>query len=319
MVKRKKLNIKKLSIFLGVVLLIIILIILGIKSIINEKQLKRSIEYKLSEVGYSTNEIDIIKNSLNNEEISSLLNIKYNTNTIKFIKDKYFIFNNLDKYIEYSKNNDDDSSLVVAKVNTKASTGWYSTIYETDTSKNELMLVNKFYKLDETYIPDLTSVSLTYAYEGKKVSKLIYDNLINLLENARENGYKLVVSQGYRSYSDQSEAYNDILNSSGESYADKIASRPGHSDYQTGLSVDIKPYNTLVDDPSTNPDHEWLVNNAYKYGFILRYPMDKEEITGFSYDAWRFRYVGLEAAKIIYEDNITFDEYYEYYINGGKQ
>lgn len=318
MVKRKKLNIKKLSIFLGVVLLIIILIILGIKSIINEKELKNSIEYKLNEVGYSTNEIDIIKNSLNNEEIFSLLNIKYNTNTIKFIKDKYFIFNNLDKYIEYSKNNDEDSSLVVAKVNTKASTGWYSTIYETDTSKNELMLVNKFYKLDETYTPELTSVSLTYAYEGKKVSKLIYDNLINLLENARENDYKLVVSQGYRSYSDQSEAYNDILNSSGESYADKIASRPGHSDYQTGLSVDIKPYNTLVDDPSTNPDHEWLVNNAYKYGFILRYPMDKEEITGFSYDAWRFRYVGLEAAKIIYEENITFDEYYEYYINGGK-
>ena len=317
MVKRKKLNLKKIFIFLGIVLLIIILLIFGIKSLINEKKLKNSNEYKLEQIGYSTNEIDIIKNSLNSEQVASLLNIKYDTNTVKLIKDKYFIFANLDKYLEYFKDNNEEAALVVAKVNTKASTGWYSTIYETDTSKNELMLVNKFYKLDETYVPELTSVSLTYAYQGKKVSKVIYDDLISLLENARENGYKLVVSQGYRSYEDQSEAYDGILKSSGQSYADKIASRPGHSDYQTGLSVDIKPYNTLVDDPSTNPDHEWLINNAYKYGFILRYPENKEEITGFSYDAWRFRYVGLEAAKIIHDENITFDEYYEFYINNG--
>lgn len=159
MVKRKKLNLKKILIFLGIVLLIIILLIFGIKSLVNEKKLKNSNEYKLEQIGYSTNEIDIIKNSLSSEQVSSLLNIKYDTNTVKLIKDKYFIFANLDKYLEYFKDNNEEASLVVAKVNTKASTGWYSTIYETDTSENELMLVNKFYKLDETYVPELTSVS----------------------------------------------------------------------------------------------------------------------------------------------------------------
>lgn len=319
MVKVRKLNIKKVGILVGVVLAVIILLICGIKSLINEKNLKKTNEYKLSQIGYSTNEIDVIKNTLNTEQINSILNIKYDTNLVKFIKEKYFIFNNLDKYLTYAKDNSDETGLVVAKVNTKASYGWYSTINDADTSKGALMLVNKFYKLDENYVPeDLVNVSLTYSYQGKKVSKVIYDDLIDLLEAGKTAGYKLVVSQGYRSYKDQFDAYDSIEKSSGQSYADKIASRAGHSDYQTGLSVDIKPYNTIVDDPSTNPDHEWLINNAHKYGFILRYPNGKEEITGFSYDPWRFRYVGREAAKVIYEENITFDEYYEFYIvNGG--
>lgn len=91
MVKRKKLNLKKILIFLGIVLLNIILLIFGIKSLVNEKKLKNSNEYKLEQIGYSTNEIDIIKNSLSSEQVSSLLNIKYDTNTVKLIKDKYFI------------------------------------------------------------------------------------------------------------------------------------------------------------------------------------------------------------------------------------
>ena len=182
MVKVRKLNIKKVGILIGVVLAVIILLICGIKSLINEKNLKKTNEYKLSQIGYSTNEIDVIKNTLNTEQINSILNIKYDTNIVKFIKEKYFIFNNLDKYLTYAKDNSDETSLVVAKVNTKASDGWYSTINDADTSKGPLMLVNKFYKLDENYVPeDLVNVSLTYSYQGKKVSKVIYDDLIDLL------------------------------------------------------------------------------------------------------------------------------------------
>ena len=180
------------------------------------------------------------------------------------------------------------------------------------------MLVNKFYKLSETYGPsDLVDVSLSYAYEGKQVSKMMYDSLTNMLDAAKESGYNLVVSQGYRSYADQEEAYNDIEASSGVDYADKVAARPGHSEYQTGLSVVVKPLYTEGSDMENSPEHTWILENAYKYGFILRYPKDKENITGFSYDAWRLRYVGSNAARIIHNENITFDEYYEYYINYG--
>ena len=298
------------------VLVILIVVILGIKSLIDESKLRKTIEYRLSEVGYSDNEIDYIK-SLDEEKVNVLLNHKYNVNITKLMKEKYFIFENLDKYLDYV-NDSGNLTDVVSKVNTNAYKGWYENIIDTDTSKGELMLVNKFYKLSESYVPiDLVDVSLTYAYEGKQVSGVIYDSLISMLDKAKENGYNLVVTQGYRSYIDQLDAYDSIEASSGMDYADKVAARAGHSEYQTGLSVVIKPLYTEGSDMENSPEHTWLLENAHKYGFILRYPKDKEGITGFSYDAWRLRYVGSTVARIIYNENITFDEYYEYYINYG--
>lgn len=314
---KKKLNVKKLGVFVGIVVIILIVVIIGIKSLIDESNLRKTIEYKLGEVGYSDNEIEYIK-TLKEDEINTLLNHKYNVNITKLMKEKYFIFANLDKYLDYVNENNGNLTEVVAKVNTKASLGWYKSIIDTDTSKGELMLVNKFYKLSETYVPsDLVDVSLSYAYSGKQVSKVMYDSLTNMLDAAKESGYNLVVSQGYRSYADQEEAYNDIEASSGVDYADEVAARPGHSEYQTGLSVVVKPLYTEGSDMEDSPEHTWLLENAHKYGFILRYPKDKESITGFSYDAWRLRYVGSNAARIIHNENITFDEYYEYYINYG--
>lgn len=314
---KKKLNVKKLGVFVGIVVVILVVVIIGIKSLIDESNLRKTIEYKLGEVGYSDNEIEYIK-TLKEDEINTLLNHKYNVNITKLMKEKKFIFANLDKYLDYINENNGNLTDIVAKVNTKASLGWYKSIADTDASKGELMLVNKFYKLSETYVPsDLVDVSLSYAYEGKQVSKMMYDSLTNMLDAAKESGYNLVVSQGYRSYADQEEAYNDIEASSGVDYADKVAARPGHSEYQTGLSVVVKPLYTEGSDMENSPEHAWILENAYKYGFILRYPKDKENITGFSYDAWRLRYVGSNAARIIHNENITFDEYYEYYINYG--
>ena len=314
---KKKLNFKKLGVFIGIVVVILVVVIIGIKSLIDESNLRKTIEYKLGEVGYSDNEIEYIK-TLKEDEINTLLNHKYNVNITKLMKEKYFIFANLDKYLDYINENNSNLTDIVAKVNTKASLGWYKTIADTDTSKGELMLVNKFYKLSETYVPsDLVDVSLSYAYEGKQVSKVMYDSLTNMLDAAKESGYNLVVSQGYRSYADQEEAYNDIEASSGVDYADKVAARPGQSEYQTGLSVVVKPLYTEGSDMENSPEHTWILENAHKYGFILRYPKDKENITGFSYDAWRLRYVGSNTARIIHNENITFDEYYEYYINYG--
>lgn len=103
------------------------------------------------------------------------------------MKEKYFIFANLDKYLDYVNENNGNLTDIVAKVNTKASLGWYKSITETDTSKGELMLVNKFYKLSETYVPnDLVDVSLSYAYSGKQVSKVMYDSLTNMLETLQK-------------------------------------------------------------------------------------------------------------------------------------
>lgn len=309
---KKKLNVKRLGIFCGCILILLIVLIVFINSLIEEAKLKETIDYKLGEVGYSSGEIKVIKDELDDKEIEKVLKIKYNKNLSKIIKEKYFIFDNLDKYLDYlNDNSSDTASKAVSMVNTGAINEWYSNINETDTSKNELMLVNKFYGLGESYEPtDLVKVSSTYGYEGKKVSESIYDSLTNMLDAAKENGYTLLVNQGYRSYADQLEAYTDIEDVNGTEVADNRAARAGHSEYQTGLSVELSTYGSEV-----GTETQWLLDNSYRFGFIVRYPEGTSDITGFTSDPWRVRYVGREAATKIHNENITFDEYYAFYIN----
>ena len=142
---KKKLNVKKLGAFIGAIVLVVILGIVGIKKLVDEAKLKKTIEYKLGEVGYSTNEIKVIKDTFDNDKINDLLNSKYKSNLTKFINEKYFLYKNLDRYLDYySKNSSIKPSKVVGIVNTNADTGWYSKIVDTDISKGEKMLVNKF-------------------------------------------------------------------------------------------------------------------------------------------------------------------------------
>ncbi len=309
---KKKLNVKRLGIFCACILILLIVLIVFINSLIEEAKLKETIEYKLGEVGYSSGEVKVIKEELKDKEIEKVLKSKYDKNLSKLIKEKYFIFDNLDKYLDYLNDNSNETpSNVIAIVNVGANNEWYSNIKETDTTKNELMLVNKFYGLSETYEPsDLVKVSSTYGYEGKRVSEVIYDSLTNMIDSAKENGYTLLVNQGYRSYADQLEAYTDIEDVNGTEAADERAARAGHSEYQTGLSVELSTYGAEV-----GTETQWLLDNSYRFGFIVRYPEGSSDITGFSSDAWRVRYVGRDVATKIHNENITFDEYYEYYLN----
>ena len=309
---KKKLNVKRLGIFCACILILLIVLIVFINSLIEEAKLKETIEYKLGEVGYSSGEVKVIKEELKDKEIEKVLKSKYDKNLSKLIKEKYFIFDNLDKYLDYLNDNSNETpSKAIAIVNVGANNEWYSNIKETDTTKNELMLVNKFYGLSETYEPsDLVKVSSTYGYEGKRVSEVIYDSLTNMIDSAKENGYTLLVNQGYRSYADQLEAYTDIEDVSGTEAADERAARAGHSEYQTGLSVELSTYGAEV-----GTETQWLLDNSYRFGFIVRYPEGSSDITGFSFDAWRVRYVGRDVATKIHNENITFDEYYEYYLN----
>ncbi len=304
----KKLNVKKLIAVILAFLLVIGFIGYGIYN----KKLKESIEYKLETHGYSEADIKTIKKNYDKEEAEYLLTIKYDENILKLAKEKYFKFDKLTNYLEYYKTNSSLSlNEVITKINTHTNLDFYDEIYDTDTSKKELMLVNKFYKLNEDYEPeDLILVPSTHAYSGKYISKSIYDAVISLIDAAREKGYTLVVSQGYRSYIDQSEAYDSYKMNNGIRDADTFVARPGHSDYQTGLGLIIKPYNKEIEDVTTNEEYIWITDNAHKFGFIRRYPESKEDITGFKYDPWRLRYVGVDASTYIHKNNITFDEYY---------
>ena len=136
---------------------------------------------------------------------------------------------------------------------------------------------------------------------------------------ANEEGIYLIVNSSYRDFQTQEELYNEYKESFGPAQADSVASRPGYSEHQTGLSADIfSKDNTSTKTFANSNAYKWLVDNAYKYGFILRYPEGKENLTGYSFEAWHYRYVGKKVAKQVHDKNLTYEEYYAYYIENAK-
>ena len=113
----------------------------------------------------------------------------------------------------------------------------------------------------------------------------------------------------YRSYTYQVNLYNRYKKQDGEEKADTYSGRPGHSEHQTGLAVDV--YNKEKDYTNfgTTKEYEWMMEHAHEYGFILRFPKGKEKETGYTYEAWHFRYVGIDAATYIHNNNISLEEY----------
>ena len=174
----------------------------------------------------------------------------------------------------------------------------------TVTSKgdNLLVLVNKSIRLSETYFPkDL--VSLDNSIQGSPGMQLRKDaasQFLKLFNEAKKKGYNLNVNSSYRSYQTQVSTYNYWVSQVGTAEADRFSARPGHSQHQLGTTVDITSdtvdYKLLASFGDT-PEGKWLANNAYKYGFVLAYPAGYEQITGYTYEPWHFRYTGVNNAQ----------------------
>ena len=130
-----------------------------------------------------------------------------------------------------------------------------------------------------------------------------------MADDAKENGFNIVAVSTYRSYEYQEKLYNNYVNDKGKYYADMCSARAGHSEHQTGLAVDIADLSLDYDNFEYTKEFIWVKENAHKYGFIMRYPKAKFHITGFKYEPWHYRYVGIEIATYIYENNLTLEEY----------
>lgn len=315
MYTKKKLNYK----LIFTIIVIIIAIVAGTIGIKKYIDYRNSNEFKLKQIGYNETEIkDITK--LKDDQIKAILKKKYNRLNIKFIRQKYFITNNLDRYIKYYNNHKDDKiSHIVSIVNVCADEDYYDkdTVKKTDISKKELMLVNKFNYLDESYAPDdIVKVSMQFAYGDNEIKKEVYEKFRSMYNDAKKEGLYLIITSSYRDYNFQKELWDSYANQKGDEWADSVSARAGYSEHQTGYTLDIVTYNANMSSFEKTDEFKWLQNNAYKYGFILRYPKDKEDITGYSYESWHYRYVGKDVATKIKKLGITFDEYYAYFIEG---
>lgn len=240
-----------------------------------------------------------------------------NTNTNNKNKLKtatYYIEKNLERYLSYlNQNPDKDVNEVVRAVNSNIDYEFYTNVSSTNLSYGYLILVNKYTKLDENYKPTLVTMSNVYSYDNMQMETVAYEHFKQMVDAAKNDGIKLYNISSYRSYSTQSGLYNNYVNNSGKAAADTFSARAGYSEHQTGLATDINTASSAAHFENTK-EYQWLINNCYKYGFILRYPQGKEYITGYKFEPWHYRYVGKEAAEYISKNNITFEEYYAYFV-----
>ena len=320
MKKKKRLKLKKKVYYFGAFIVFLIVgILLGI-NYYNDYQYKQTNEYKLLEKGYSLEDTKTIFAKLSETEQQKLIDNDKDDKIISLLEQKYFLEKNLEDYKEYiNKNNETDYAKVISIVNVHANHKWYQLELNTNKDLGMLMNVNKFYTLSETYTPEnLKNIDLTYAYGEEGENKLIdyaYDKFLELWQAANDQGFYLMVTSSYRDYESQKEIYDYRVSTWGERKADETAARPGHSEHQTGLVIDMtSKTEPLADSFTDSKAYEWLKENAYKYGFIERYPEGKTYLTGYNPESWHWRYVGLEAAKTMHDEDITFDEYYAFYI-----
>ena len=259
----------------------------------------------------------IYEKRLSNKEIQTINNYE------PFKKVNNFKQENSERYIRYyEKNKNLNYEEVVTYVNIGLDYGFYNYITNSDISKNNLILVNKYLKLNKDYVPkNLEEINSKYFIKGNKNVRLLKkeakEAFERLSEDSIKNGTPVYGQSAYRSYEKQEILYNNAVIKNGTSIADSDTARKGHSEHQTGLSIDVSSnkQGNMLNFDRTNSFY-WMKNNAHKYGFILRYPKGKEHITGYAYESWHYRYVGKKVAKNMHDNysNLTFDEYYYKFI-----
>ena len=267
---------------------------------------------ELLQLGYNINDINTIEKKISNIDVKNfLLTEKYNTLT-SFISSPYFKIENIKRYQTYFDKTSYTSDIVVLYVEIGLDNNFYANIKNTDISKEELMIVNKYNSLTSEYIPELKTLNTKYG--SGQLEQKTYDAFIKMCDEALLDNITLKSVSGYRSYKTQETLYNNYIKRDGQTAADTYSARPGHSEHQTGMAIDINTASSSAKFENTK-EYEWLINNSYKYGFILRYPNNKPHITGYKYEPWHYRYVGIDAATKIYTENITYEEYYIKFLN----
>jgi D-alanyl-D-alanine carboxypeptidase len=177
-----------------------------------------------------------------------------------------------------------------------------------DDTLPEVLLVNKDHPLPDGYTaPHTTALAglLPLMYDSLEVADEVVEPLLALSAASRDAGYgELLVVSAYRTWQEQAALYGEAADKS-------FVQPPGASEHETGFAVDLAAQDSMMESIEGTDVGQWLMENAYRYGFILRYPADKVDFTGISYEPWHYRYVGVEVATYCYDNNLCLEEYAE--------
>lgn len=179
--------------------------------------------------------------------------------------------------------------------------------------KSKILLVNKEKGLESEYEPDSLVNVNTKTNQKILMEKEAAEKLQEMFKAAENDGVELIPVSAYRTYDYQKNVFEQSVKSQGVEYTKRYVAVPGYSEHQTGLAIDVgSPEDTTLTDNFENTNaFIWLQKNMHDYGFILRYPKGKENITGYKYEPWHIRYVGRDVAKKIQETGLTLEEFME--------
>ena len=269
-------------------------------------------EGRLYRLGYPIEQARLLASTLKAPQIDSLIaRQEHDTIATALIQARYFIVDNFDRYLAFHKKDTTSAPLnnIIALVNIGADQDREACAVPCDTSKGQLMLVNGRHYLDESYKPDsLATINKRYCYQEQRALRVVVDAFMAMQQACKkQTGAQLIVNSAHRSYQQQIAMHKRS--------AKGYAAHAGYSEHQTGLAIDV----TSLEHPMRWPfdkseECAWMHEHCHEYGFILRYPKRQSRIFGFAYEPWHLRYVGPEVARRIHDEDITFDEYYAYYI-----
>lgn len=277
---------------------------------------------KLLDLGYKNKDINTFYEKVP-KSIDVITSNKYDKNIINYISLDYFKEENLDRYIKYDfidTKSVYDTTILKEKYNYEDTVTFVNAYLDKDYYSNDIplskdkaskldVIVNKYYKLDKDYEPeDLTVINSKFASGNQKLRKEAADKFEEMASDMLKENLKIYAGSTYRSYSYQEGLYNRYVKKDGFKEAETYSARAGYSEHQLGLAVDIVngKWNYLSEG---DKEYTWLINNSYKYGFILRYPHESEYITGYVFEDWHFRYLGIDLATKVHESKLTYDEY----------
>jgi D-alanyl-D-alanine carboxypeptidase len=271
-------------------------------------------ECRIYRLGYPIYQARALAAVLSDEQADSLI-VRGEHDTIAYplLSERYFIAKNFDRYLAYHKVDTTLSALkdIVAIVNVGRDLDRETVAVPCDTSKGHLMLVNGRHYLDENYKPDsLVQFQKTYCYEEQRALGAVVQAFMAMQQECKkQTDAQLMVNSAYRSYQQQIGTYK--RNEKG------YAARAGSSEHQTGLALDVTSLQHPMRWPfDTSKEGVWMREHCHEFGFILRYPQKQANVMGYNYEPWHLRYVGKETAKRVHDEDITYDEYYAYYVEG---